>query len=283
MSAGRFAPPPAEVVAADVAAALAEDIGSGDATAGLLEDAPDSAYLLCKEDCVLAGRAWFEACHRALDPGVRFDWCCEEGDHVARGSVIAILQGRNRALVSAERASLNFLQTLSGTATATARYVAAVRGTGATILDTRKTIPGLRQAQKYAVRVGGGSNHRIGLFDAVMLKENHIRACSGITEAVKRVKRHNTSYKIEVEVTCLEELEEAVKAGVDRVMLDNMDLAQIKDCVKKFGSQVELEISGGVTASNIRSLARTGVQYISSGALTHSYKSLDISLLFDKE
>ena len=133
------------------------------------------------------------------------------------------------------------------------------------------------------MRVGGGFNHRFGLYDMVMLKENHIRACRGITEAVKRVKRHNTSYKIEVEVTCLEELEEAVKAGVDRVMLDNMDLAQIKDCVKKFGSQVELEISGGVTASNIRSLARTGVQYISSGALTHSYKSLDISLLFDKE
>lgn len=172
--------PPAEAIAANVAAALAEDIGSGDVTAALLPDVPDIAYLLCKEDAVICGRPWFDACHRALDPDVRIDWRIAEGDRVARGTVIATLAGRSRALVSAERASLNFLQTLSGTATVTAGHVDAVRGTGAKILDTRKTIPGLRLAQKYAVLVGGGSNHRIGLYDTVMLKENHIRAARPI-------------------------------------------------------------------------------------------------------
>ena len=171
---------PGEAVAADVAAALAEDIGTGDVTAALLADGPDCAYLLCKEDAVVCGRPWFDACHRALDPDVRIDWRVEEGTQVAAGTVLATLEGRTRALVSAERASLNFMQTLSATATTTAEHVAAVDGTGARILDTRKTIPGLRQAQKYAVRVGGGCNHRMGLYDAVMLKENHIHAAGSI-------------------------------------------------------------------------------------------------------
>lgn len=188
MSTPRCAPPPAGVVAVNVAAALAEDIGPGDATAALLDDSPDSAYLLCKEDCVVAGRPWFDACHRALDPDVRIDWRCEEGDRIAKGTVIATLAGRNRALVSAERASLNFLQTLSGTATITARYVEAVRGTNAAILDTRKTLPGLRVAQKYAVRAGGGMNHRLALFDAVMLKENHVRAFGSVAAAIARAR-----------------------------------------------------------------------------------------------
>ncbi len=183
-------PAPANaLIDADVANALAEDIGSGDATASLLDDAPDRAYLLCKEDCVVAGRPWFDACHRALDPDVRIDWYCKEGDRLAKGTVAATLTGRNRSLVTAERASLNFLQTLSGTATATAAYVDAVRGTGTRILDTRKTIPGLRLAQKYAVRVGGGMNHRIGLFDAMMLKENHIVAAGSIACAAAEARR----------------------------------------------------------------------------------------------
>ena len=283
MSAGRFAPPPAEVVAADVAAALAEDIGSGDATAGLLEDAPDSAYLLCKEDCVLAGRAWFEACHRALDPGVRFDWCCEEGDHVARGSVIAILQGRNRALVSAERASLNFLQTLSGTATATARYVAAVRGTGATILDTRKTIPGLRQAQKYAVRVGGGSNHRIGLFDAVMLKENHIRAAGSLTAAVERARALHPRLPLIVEVETLAQLREALDAGCTRILIDDFDPYTRREAVRIARSaphdgRIPLEVSGGVDLASVRGIAEDGVDCISIGGLTKHLHAIDFSL-----
>ena len=165
----RPTPPPADLVASDAARALAEDVGSGDVTAALLPDAADIAYLLCKEDAVVAGRPWFDACHRALDPEVRIDWRVQDGDRVPAGTVLATLSGRTRALVTAERAALNFLQTLSGTATTTAAYVEAVRGTGCTILDTRKTLPGLRLAQKYAVRCGGGQNHRIGLYDAVML------------------------------------------------------------------------------------------------------------------
>ncbi|MEQ1766701.1 MAG: carboxylating nicotinate-nucleotide diphosphorylase, partial [Methylotenera sp.] len=195
-----IAPPTAEVIAANVAAALAEDIGSGDVTAALLPDGPDIAYLLCKEDAVICGRPWFDACHRALDPGVRIDWRIAEGDRVAKHTVIATLAGHSRALVSAERASLNFLQTLSGTATITASYVDAVRGTGAKILDTRKTIPGLRLAQKYAVRVGGGTNHRIGLYDTVMLKENHIRAAGSLAGAVRAARALHPSLPLIVEV-----------------------------------------------------------------------------------
>ena len=179
---------PHAAVAADVAAALAEDIGGGDVTAALLPDAADIAYLLCKQDAVVCGRPWFDACHRALDPDVRIDWRVAEGDRVPAGTVLATLQGRSRALVSAERASLNFMQTLSATATTTAHHVAAVAGTGTRILDTRKTLPGLRLAQKYAVRVGGGHNHRIGLFDAVMLKENHVRAAGGIAAAIAQAR-----------------------------------------------------------------------------------------------
>ena len=184
-TASRFPPPPSDLVEADVAHALAEDLGDGDVTAALLADAADSAYLLCKEAAVVCGRPWFDACHRALDPAVRIAWRVAEGDHVDAGTVLATLHGRARALVSAERTALNFLQTLSGTATVTAAYVEAVRGTRAQILDTRKTLPGLRLAQKYAVRVGGGANHRIGLFDAVMLKENHVRAAGSLTDAIK--------------------------------------------------------------------------------------------------
>src|SRR5689334_4206223 len=176
-------PPPPALVQADVARALAEDVGAGDVTAALLPDVRDTAYLLCKESAVVCGRPWFDACHRALDPEVAIAWHVAEGDRVRAGTVVATLEGRARALVTAERASLNFLQTLSGTATVTADYVAAVAGTKARILDTRKTIPGLRVAQKYAVRVGGGVNHRMGLFDAVMLKENHVRAAGSLSAA----------------------------------------------------------------------------------------------------
>ena len=192
------------MIDADVAAALAEDIGSGDVTADLLPDAPESAYLLCKEDCVVAGRPWFDAVHRALDPDVRIEWRCNEGDRIAKGTVIATLQGHARALVTAERSALNFLQTLSGTATTTAQYVDAAHGTGARILDTRKTIPGLRLAQKYAVRIGGGDNHRIGLYDAVMLKENHIRVAGSVTAAISQARAKHPDLPLIVEVETLD-------------------------------------------------------------------------------
>lgn len=283
MSAGAFAPPPAEVIQADVEAALAEDIGPGDATAALLDDAPDSAYLLCKEDCVVAGRPWFDATHRALDPDVRIDWRCNEGDRIAKGSVIATLRGRNRALVSAERTSLNFLQTLSGTATVTAQYVDAVRGTGAAILDTRKTIPGLRQAQKYAVRVGGGANHRMALYDAVMLKENHIRAAGSLTAAVARARAMHPSLPLIVEVETLAQLREALDAGCTRILIDDFDAATRREAVRiaksaPYDGRIPLEVSGGVDMTTLRAIAEDGVDCISIGGLTKHVHAIDFSL-----
>ena len=283
MNAPRFAPPPAAVVDADVAAALAEDIGTGDATAMLLDDAPDSAYLLCKEDCVLAGRPWFEACHRALDPGVAFEWRFDEGDRIPKGQVVATLRGRNRALVTAERASLNFLQTLSGTATTTARHVDAVRGTGATILDTRKTIPGLRIAQKYAVRVGGGGNHRIGLYDAVMLKENHIRAFGSVAAAIQRARALHPALPLIVEVETLAQLREALDTGCTRILIDDFDAATRREAVRiakgaPYAGRIPLEVSGGVDLASLRGIAEDGVDCISIGGLTKHVHAIDFSL-----
>ena len=275
-------PPDPGVVAADVARALAEDIGNGDVTASLLPDAPDSAYLLCKEDCVVAGRPWFDACQRALDPDVRIDWRVAEGDRVAAGTVMAQLHGHNRALVTAERASLNFLQTLSGTATSTARHVDAVRGTGTRILDTRKTLPGLRIAQKYAVLCGGGHNHRIGLYDTVMLKENHIRAAGSLTGAVEHARDRYPDLPLVVEVETLAELREALTAGCTRVLIDDFDAGMRREAVRiahdEFGGRIPLEVSGGVDLAGLRAIAEDGVDCISIGALTKHVHAIDFSL-----
>jgi len=271
------------VVHADVAQALAEDIGTGDVTAALLPDHADSAYLLCKQDAVVCGRPWFDACHRALDPDVRIDWRVAEGDRVAQGSVLATLQGRARALVTAERASLNFLQTLSGTATTTAAYVAAIAGTGATILDTRKTLPGLRLAQKYAVRVGGGVNHRIGLFDSVMLKENHVRAAGSISAAIHAARALYPALPLIVEVETLAQLEEALRIGCDRVLIDDFDAPTRREAVRiaaaqPSGTKIPLEVSGGVDLAGVRAIAADGVDFISVGALTKHVRAIDLSL-----
>lgn len=273
-----FSPPPAEIVAEDVARALAEDLGSGDVTAALLPDVADIAYLLCKEDAVVAGRPWFDACHRALDPAVAIDWRVQEGDRVAAGTVLATLSGRARTLVSGERASLNFMQTLSGTATTTAAYVEAVRGTRAKILDTRKTIPGLRLAQKYAVRCGGGSNHRIGLFDTVMLKENHIRAAGSLTAAVRAARAAQPSLPLVVEVETLAQLQEALQAGCDRILIDDFDAAMRREAVRIADGRIPLEVSGGVSLETIRSIAGDGVDCISVGGLTKHVHAIDLSL-----
>ena len=272
-----------QAIAADVAAALAEDIGTGDATASLLDDATDSAYLLCKEDCVVAGRPWFDATHRALDPNVRIDWRCEEGDRVAKGTVIALLQGRNRALVSAERTSLNFLQTLSGTATTTAQYVDAVRGTGAHILDTRKTLPGLRMAQKYAVRMGGGDNHRMALYDAVMLKENHVRAFGSVAAAIARARALHPALPLIVEVETLEQLREALDTCCTRILIDDFDADTRREAVRiakgaPYDGRIPLEVSGGVDMTTLRGIAEDGVDCISIGALTKHVHAIDFSL-----
>ncbi|MEO5628552.1 MAG: carboxylating nicotinate-nucleotide diphosphorylase [Thermomonas sp.] len=279
----RFAAPPKQSIEADVAAALAEDLGSGDATASLLDDAPDSAYLLCKEDCVVAGRPWFDACHRELDPDVNIDWRCKEGDRLSKGTVAAILVGRNRSLVTAERTSLNFLQTLSGTATATAAYVDAVAGTDTKILDTRKTIPGLRLAQKYAVRVGGGVNHRIGLFDAVMLKENHIRAFGSVAAAIERARSLHPHLPLIVEVETLEQLREALQTGCTRVLIDDFDAGTRREAVRiahaaPFNGAIPLEVSGGVDLQTVRGIAEDGVDCISIGGLTKHVHAIDFSL-----
>ena len=272
---------PGEAVAADVAAALAEDIGSGDVTAALLADGPDCAYLLCKEDAVVCGRPWFDACHRALDPDVRIDWRVEEGTQVAAGTVLATLEGRTRALVSAERASLNFMQTLSATATTTAEHVAAVDGTGARILDTRKTIPGLRQAQKYAVRVGGGCNHRMGLYDAVMLKENHVRAAGSLTAAIRAARAAQPGLPLIVEVETLDQLREALAVGCDRILIDDFDAATRREAVAEVASHprpIPLEVSGGVDLPGLRAIAADGVDFISIGGLTKHVRAIDLSL-----
>lgn len=262
--------------------ALEEDIGSGDiSTAYLeLETVPEQAFMIAKAGGILAGVGIAKDVFHTVDKALKITLYCKDGDQVSLGQEIMRVEGNPASILKAERTALNFLQRLSGIATLTHAMVSLLEGTKARLLDTRKTTPLLRGMEKYAVRVGGGFNHRFGLYDMVMLKENHIRASGSITEAVNRVKKHNTAHKIEVEVTNILELEEAVLAGVDRVMLDNMELAEIKACVKRFGKKVELEVSGGVTASNIRKIAQTGVHFISSGALTHSYKSLDISLLF---
>ncbi|MGH8086514.1 MAG: carboxylating nicotinate-nucleotide diphosphorylase [Lysobacter sp.] len=273
--------PPLDAVAADVAQALAEDLGDGDVTAALLPDIADSAYLLCKEDAVVCGRPWFDACHRALDPDVRIDWRVDEGDRVAAGTVLATLQGRARALVSAERSSLNFMQTLSATATSTAAHVDAVRGSKAKILDTRKTLPGLRQAQKYAVRVGGGVNHRMGLFDAVMLKENHIRAAGSLTAAIGAARAAQPTLPLIVEVETLDQLREALDVGCDRILIDDFDATTRRDAVAIAAAHprpVPLEVSGGVDLDGLRAIAADGVDCISIGGLTKHVRAIDLSL-----
>ncbi len=279
----RFAPPPAAIVEADVARALAEDLGTGDVTAALLPDHDDIAYLLCKEDAVVCGRPWFDACHHALDPRVKIDWRVAEGDRVAKGTVLATLAGRARSLVSAERTSLNFMQTLSGVATVTAAYIEAVRGTRAKILDTRKTIPGLRLAEKYAVRVGGGNNHRIGLFDAVMLKENHIRAAGSLTAAIDKAREAQPTLPLIVEVETLAQLREALQAGCTRILIDDFDAATRREAVRiaaeaPFNGSIPLEVSGGVDLTSIRAVAEDGVDCISIGALTKHVHAIDLSL-----
>ncbi|MGN2253533.1 carboxylating nicotinate-nucleotide diphosphorylase [Frateuria sp. GZRe12] len=272
-------PPDARLIDDDVERAFAEDFGKGDATADLLPaDARASASLTCRENAVMAGIPWFNACFRKLDPDVRIEWRVRDGERVTAGSVICHLHGRARALVSAERSALNFLQLLSGTATVTATYVAAVAGTGVRVLDTRKTVPGLRLAQKYAVRCGGGHNHRIGLFDAILVKENHIAAAGGIEPAVAAARRLHPSLLLEIEVETLDELRRAIDAGVDRIMLDNFTPSMMSEAVAIAAGRVPLEISGNVDVETIGGYARTGVDFISVGALTKHVRAVDLSL-----
>ncbi|WP_295364858.1 carboxylating nicotinate-nucleotide diphosphorylase [Arenimonas sp.] len=271
-------PPAPEVVAGDVARALAEDLGPGDATADLLPDGPAQAYVIAKEAGVVAGRPWFDACFRRLDPEVRIDWRVAEGQAVAAGTVLVTLAGRARALVSAERPALNFLQTLSATASRTAECVSALAGSRTRVLDTRKTLPGLRQAQKYAVRAGGGLNHRMGLYDAVMLKENHIHAAGSISAAVANARRLHPDLPLIIEVENLDELDQALAAGCDRILVDEFSDADLREAVRRAAGRIPLEVSGGVTLGRLAALGEIGVDYVSIGALTKHVQALDLSL-----
>jgi nicotinate-nucleotide pyrophosphorylase (carboxylating) len=265
-----------------IALALEEDIYSGDITTDYL-DLPHThteAFLIAKADGILAGLNVLVKTFQTVDPKLAVVLYKKDGDAVQPGDEIARIHGNPASILKGERVALNFVQRLSGIATLTNCYVKAVAHTGARVLDTRKTTPLLRQLEKYAVRVGGAFNHRFGLYDMILLKENHIRAAGSISDAVQRVKMHNTTYKIEVEVTNLLECDEAFICGVDRILLDNMSLEEMQMAVERYGGEVEFEASGNVRLNTIAKIAETGVDYISSGALTHSYQSLDISLLF---
>ncbi len=271
--------PARDSIERDVHRALEEDIGSGDVTADLLPaDARARARVIAREVAVLCGTAWFDECFRQLDPGVRVEWLAADGDRTVAGAPLCRIEGSARALVSAERAALNFLQTLSATATTTSAYVEAVRGTRTAILDTRKTLPGLRLAQKYAVRCGGGMNHRIGLFDAVLIKENHIAAAGSIHAAVARARALHPGLLVETEVENFAELREAIAAAVDRIMLDEFELHELSQAVTEVGGRIPLEVSGSVSLERVRAIAETGVDYISVGALTKHIRALDLSM-----
>ena len=272
--------PPPETVLPIVRLALSEDLGSGDATATLLDDSPAEAFVVCKDDAVIAGRPWFDACFRELDPAVAIEWHVAEGQRVEPGTRLCTLRGRTRSLLGGERTALNFLQTLSATATATARFVAALRGTSMRVLDTRKTMPGLRLAQKYAVRAGGGMNHRLGLYDTVMLKENHIAAAGSITAAAERARRQFPALPLVIEVETLAELDEALATGCTRILLDDFDDAGLREAVDRAAGRTPLEVSGSVSLERLRAIAATGVDYVSVGALTKHVRAVDLSLRF---
>ena len=262
-----------------VLAALAEDIGAGDVTtdATIPADAVGVADLLVKEAGVVCGVRVAETTFRALDPDMRFEALASDGDFVEPPALVARISGSERAILTGERVALNFLGRLSGIATLTRRYVDALEGTGTTVLDTRKTTPGLRELEKYAVACGGGRNHRFGLDDAVLVKDNHLRAAGSVPAAVELV-RAATALPIELECDTLDQVAEALAVGVDAILLDNMSLDQLREAVDLTGGRARLEASGGVTLDTIRAIAETGVDEISVGALTHSARSLDVSL-----
>jgi len=265
-----------------VSRALREDVGSGDVTARLIEaDAAARARVLCRDGAVICGTAWFDETFRQLDPAVQVRWLRRDGDAVEPGTLLCELAGPARALLTGERTALNFLQLLSGTATLTARYVAAVSGTGCHILDTRKTLPGLRTAQKFAVRCGGGQNHRFGLYDRVLVKENHIAAAGSIEAAVGNARRLSPGLLVEVEAEDLAEVAQALAARCDIILVDNFPLANLREAVKlnrAAAHPAKVEASGGVTLDRVAAIAATGVDFISIGGLTKHVQAVDLSM-----
>jgi nicotinate-nucleotide pyrophosphorylase (carboxylating) len=260
-------------------AALLEDVGTGDLTGQLVPaEAHSTARVIVREDAVLAGAPWFEGIMTAVDSAIAIEWHYAEGDWMQADTPVCTITGPSRALLTAERSALNFMQLLSAVATATRKYVAVVEGTNAKILDTRKTLPGLRLAQKYAVRVGGGCNQRLALYDGILIKENHIAAAGGITAALVAAKRVNADVTVQVEVENLEELQEALDAGATSILLDNFDLATMRQAVEINAGRALLEGSGGVNMETVRGIAETGVDRISIGSLTKDIRAIDFSL-----
>jgi nicotinate-nucleotide pyrophosphorylase (carboxylating) len=268
-----------EAVLLNTAAALSEDIGPGDLTASLLPpDLSARAHVVSREEAVLCGMAWFEACFHALDTDANIRWHVHEGKSIQPNQLLCEIEGKARALLTAERPALNFLQTLSGTATVTRHYAEAILGTRAAVMDTRKTLPGLRMAQKYAVRTGGGANQRTGLYDGILIKENHIASAGGIKAVLEAAFALKAGVPIQIEVETLEQLNEALDAGAALVLLDNFSLDQMREAVKITGNRAVLEASGNITLDNIRAVAETGVQRISIGSLTKHVRAVDLSM-----
>jgi len=261
--------------------ALNEDIGEGDLTASLIpEDSMSKTRVITREKAVICGTCWFDSVFNQLDENVKVTWLVKDGDLVEPNQELVRLEGPTRPILTGERTALNFLQTLSGTATAAYNYAQVLEGTTTKLLDTRKTVPGLREAQNYAIRTGGGQNHRLGLFDGILLKENHIAAAGSITNAVKEAKRRYPEIPIEVEVENMEQLNEAIEAGSDIIMLDNFTNDQMKEAVKITNGRSRLEASGGYDKESLRAAADTGVDYISVGALTKHVRAIDLSMRF---
>lgn len=272
-----------ELARADVARALAEDVGEGDLTAALVDGARMArARILARESAVICGVPWVQAAVLALDPGARLQWHVTEGQRCVADQTVLTIEGRAQKLLTAERTALNFLQLLSAVATQTATYVEAVAGTRARIVDTRKTLPGLRLAQKYAVTTGGGLNHRIGLYDAVLIKENHIATAGGVAQVLQRVRDTAPAARfVEIEVETLAQLDEALAHGATMVLLDNMPTADLHEAVRRNAGRAVLEISGGVNLQTVRALAETGVDRISIGSLTKDIRAIDFSMRFE--
>lgn len=272
---------PEQYIQQQVKQALAEDIGNGDVTAKLVPaEQTVSAQVVCREAMTLCGRAWFDEVFLQLNSAINIKWNASDGAGIESNQILCTVQGNARSILTGERTALNFLQTLSGTATITNKYVNAITGTNCKILDTRKTIPNLRLAQKYAVSCGGGKNHRIGLYDAILIKENHIAAAGSISSAAHQARMDYPDLFLEVEVETLDELREAIEAGANRVLLDNMNIDTLKEAVEINQNRLELEASGGIDLTNIRQVAETGVDYISIGSLTKHLHAIDLSMVF---
>lgn len=267
-----------QIIEKNVAAAIAEDLGTGDITAALLPNNTAKASIISREHAVLCGIPWFEEVYRQLNEAITIAWKVSEGDSIAPNQMLCELSGPARSLVTGERTALNFLQTLSGTATTTAKFVRLLAGTATQLLDTRKTIPGLRAAQKYAVRCGGGKNHRLGLFDAFLIKENHISSCGCIANAITAARAMRPGMLVEVEVENIDELQDALEQQVDIIMLDNFDVAMMKKAVAITAGRAKLEVSGNVDENSLPLIAATGVDYISVGALTKNVRAIDLSM-----